>query len=194
MDAGTHLADFQHRLYRTRPGVQQTPPVLRAKLLERVAHLQGKVMWDVGAGSGSIAIEWKLYRPCAEVFAIERFDERCFDIYKNAEQFGADINIINQFAEKEILDILPPPDLIYHGCPGECAEDLYPLLWNYLSPGGCLISNAVSRTGVQRAHAAQARYGGEITVIDAFDLIRHQWMAYKPGIEITTGQLDGNAS
>jgi len=180
MEASAELTDFQRRLYLTRPGVQQTPPVLRGLLMARLAHLDGNVMWDIGAGSGSIAIEWKLHRPDAQVFAVERFESRCFDIYRNAREHDAEIFIVNKFAEKEVLDILPQPDLIYHGCPGESENDLYPMLWDYLSPGGWIVSNAVSSTGVARAHEALKTYGGTITVFDAFGLVRHQWLAQKP--------------
>lgn len=182
MQASVEFRKFQQRQYITRPGVQQTPPVLRALLMQRLAHLPGEVMWDIGAGSGSIAIEWKLHRPQSQVFAVESVEARCFDIYRNARQFGAELYIVNRFAERDVLDILPRPDLIYHGCPGECGdEDLYPVLWDYLAPGGWIISNAVSSRGVERAYRAQRDHGGEITVLDAFGLVRHQWLAQKNG-------------
>lgn len=180
METSAELLEFQRRTYLTRPGVQQTPPVLRGLLMEKLAHLDGNVMWDIGAGSGSIAIEWKLYKPDARVFALERYEDRCFDIYRNAKEHEAEVHIINRYAEPAVLDILPQPDLIYHGCPGESASDLYPMLWDYLAPGGCMVSNAVSAIGVQRVNNALEAYGGAITIYDAFGLVRHQWIAHKP--------------
>lgn len=164
--------------YRTRPGVQLTPPLLRHHILQQLAHVPGSVMWDVGAGSGAIAIEWKIARPDARVIAIEHDIERCEDIAYNAFVRKVHVDILHADGAAMPAE-LPRPDMIWHGCPGESGIDLFPDLWERLLPLGWMASNAVSAMGVERMQSARARYGGLVTVHAGYDPARHFWVVQK---------------
>lgn len=164
--------------FRTRPGVQLTPAALRRCILQRLQAVPGTVMWDVGAGSGALAIEWKIARPHARVIAIECHEQRCEDIAFNAFVRRVQVDIVHADAAS-LPAALPRPDMIWHGCPGESENDLFPALWEYLLPRGCMATNAVSARGVARMLAAQASYGGVCQVHSEYAPPRHFWMAGK---------------
>lgn len=164
--------------YRTRPGVQLTPPLLRRDILQQLEQVPGSVMWDVGAGSGAMAIEWKIARPQARVIAIEHDIERCEDIAYNAFVRKVHVDILH--ADGAALPAaLPRPDMVWHGCPGESGIDLFPGLWERLLPHGWMATNAVSALGVERMQSARERYGGRVTVHAGYEPARHFWMARK---------------
>ncbi|WP_432241404.1 hypothetical protein [Herbaspirillum robiniae] len=166
------------RRYLSRFGAQQTPVRLRQTIMALLDGVPGEVMWDVGAGSGSIAIEWKIARPGSRVFAIERYEDRCEDIAYNAFAHGVHIDILRSELEGA-PGILPAPDLIWLGCPGESEIDLFAPLWAQLLPGGWMACNAVSTRGIERMRRAQQRFGGTLALHADYDLPRELWIACK---------------
>jgi precorrin-6Y C5,15-methyltransferase (decarboxylating) len=172
---------------------QLTKRQIRAATLAALAPLWGETLWDVGAGCGSVAIEWLRAGENVSAVAIERDPERVAMIARNAAALGVpDLHIVNGDAPQALAG-LAAPDAIFVG--GGIAEpDLLPALWQALRPGGRLVANVISVEGERAALDGQARHGGSLTrltVSRAESLgSRHvwrpliavtQWTAVKPG-------------
>lgn len=166
------------RRYLSRFGAQQTPARLRQEIMVQMDGAAGDVMWDVGAGSGAIAIEWKIARPGSRVFAIERYEDRCEDIAYNAFAYGVHVDILRSELD-DAPKILPAPDMIWLGCPGESEIDLFAPLWSQLLPGGWMACNAVSARGVERMRRAHQCFGGTLALHSDYDPPRELWIARK---------------
>jgi precorrin-6B C5,15-methyltransferase / cobalt-precorrin-6B C5,C15-methyltransferase len=141
---------------------QLTKREVRAATLAALAPLAGENLWDVGAGCGSIAIEWlRAGEGCAAV-AVERDPARAAMIARNAAALGVPgLRVIIGKAPEALVD-LAPPDAIFIGG-GINTPDLLPAMWAALQPGGRLVANVVSIEGEVRLFEWQARYGGSLT-------------------------------
>jgi len=143
---------------------QLTKREVRAMTLARLAPLCGETLWDIGAGCGSIAIEWLRAAPGGAAIAVERNDSRAAMIARNAALLGVPGLRIVAGSAAAALAGLPPPDAIFVGGgigdPGLLAE-----LWTTLRPGGRLVANVVSTEGERTVLDWQARHGGELTRI-----------------------------
>jgi precorrin-6Y C5,15-methyltransferase (decarboxylating) len=141
---------------------QLTKREVRAVTLAALAPLPGQTLWDVGAGCGSIAIEWLRAGEGRSAVAIERRSARAAVIARNAARLGVPGVHIVAGTAPEALDGLPVPDAIFAG--GGIAEPgLLPLLWTRLRPGGRLVANVVTAEGEARLFDWHTRYGGELT-------------------------------
>jgi precorrin-6Y C5,15-methyltransferase (decarboxylating) len=122
---------------------QITKREIRAMSLSALAPRQGEVLWDIGAGSGSIGIEWMLRHPSNRAFAIEPKAERAARVLRNAVSLGVpDIEVLEGTAP-EMLVGLPVPDAIFIGGGGTDAG-VFDAAWSALRPGGRLVMNAVT--------------------------------------------------
>ena len=141
---------------------QITKREIRAASLAALAPLPGELLWDVGAGSGSIAIEWLRTSRAARAIAIERDAMRSAVIARNAAALGVpDLRIV-QGAAPAALAGLPAPDAIFLG--GSVGDGvLWETLWRALKPGGRLVANAVTVEGEAQLGRWHARHGGELT-------------------------------
>jgi len=147
---------------------QLTKREVRAVTLAQLAPVAGETLWDIGAGSGSVAIEWLRAIEGGSAVAVERNHERAVIIARNAAALGVpELRIIADAAPQALAKIPPeiaPPDAIFVG--GGIGEaGLLPALWAALRPGGRLVANVVSIEGERAILAWQARYGGELTRI-----------------------------
>jgi precorrin-6Y C5,15-methyltransferase (decarboxylating) len=147
---------------------QLTKREIRAITLARLAPLPGGTMWDIGAGCGSIAIEWLRATQGGAAIAVERNPERAAIIARNAAALGVPgLQIIADAAPQALAKIpreLAEPDAIFAG--GGIGEaGLIPALWAALRPGGRLVANVVSLEGERAILDWQARQGGELTRI-----------------------------
>jgi precorrin-6B C5,15-methyltransferase / cobalt-precorrin-6B C5,C15-methyltransferase len=134
---------------------------VRAATLARLAPLPGQCLWDVGAGSGSVAIEWLRAARRNRAFAIERDATRCALIAENAEQLGTpELEVVHASAPDCLTD-LPAPDAVFVGG-GITTPRLLDRCWQALAAGGRLVANVVSLEGEQALLAWQARHGGEL--------------------------------
>lgn len=143
---------------------QITKRPIRALTLSALAPKFGEHLWDLGAGSGSIAIEWLLSHPSVQATAVEVHPERAARAAENALTFGVDrLNVVTG-QSLDVLADLPIPDVVFVG--GGLSQELLDALW-IIMPIGCrFVTNAVtleSEAIVAQAHAAK---GGELMRIE----------------------------
>jgi precorrin-6Y C5,15-methyltransferase (decarboxylating) len=143
---------------------QLTKREVRAATVAALAPTPGQRLWDVGAGCGSIAIEWLRCHRTLAATAIEREPERCAMILDNAGALGVpDLEIVEGHAP-ECLGSLPPPDAVFVGG-GLATPGLIERCWQALTPGGRFVANAVTLEGEARLLALRDEFGGELTRI-----------------------------
>jgi precorrin-6B C5,15-methyltransferase / cobalt-precorrin-6B C5,C15-methyltransferase len=140
---------------------QLTKRDVRAITLAALAPWAGARLWDVGAGSGSIGIEWMLAHPACQAVAIERDGGRCERIRRNARQLGVPRLEIAQGEAPAALAALAAPDAVFIGGGGSDPA-LLEACWNALPVGGRLVINAVALATQARLLAAYERRGGEL--------------------------------
>jgi len=143
---------------------QLTKREVRAATLAALAPLPGETLWDVGAGCGSIAIEWLRGGAGRSAIAIERVAGRAAVIARNANALGVpELRIVSGDAPAA-LDGLPVPDAIFVGG-GSSAPGLLPRLWMGLRRGGRLVANVVTAEGEARLLDWHKSCGGTLTRI-----------------------------
>ncbi|MEO9876476.1 MAG: precorrin-6y C5,15-methyltransferase (decarboxylating) subunit CbiE [Anderseniella sp.] len=122
---------------------QITKQPIRAMTLSALAPKPGEVLWDIGAGSGSIAIEWLLAAPGTRAWALESDTARAGRIHCNGERFGLEhrLNVIETTAP-DGLHNLPPADAVMVS--GGASEALFEALWTILPVGCRIVANAVT--------------------------------------------------
>ena len=141
---------------------QITKRETRAMTISALAPRRGDLLWDVGAGSGSISIEWMLADPANRAIAIEHNPERAARIGRNALALGVPALRVVEGRAPEALNGLATPQAIFVGG-GATAPGA---LWSYLdalAPGGRLVVNAVTLETQSELIAAYKRWGGELT-------------------------------
>ena len=141
---------------------QLTKREIRAATLAALAPLPGETLWDVGAGCGSIAIEWLRADDQLSAIAVERDAARVAIIARNAAALGVPRLAIVHGSAPDVLAGLGAPDVIFVG--GGLADPaLLPSLWAALRPGGRLVANVISTEGERALLDWQARHGGNLT-------------------------------
>lgn len=144
---------------------QLTKRDVRAITVSALAPRQGELLWDVGLGAGSIAIEWLLRHPSLEAIGIEEGAERVARAARNAAALGTpDLRIVQGHAP-EALAGLPAPDAAFIGG-GLGDAGLFEAVWSALKPGGRLVANAVSLGSEARLIELFQRHGGELTRLE----------------------------
>ncbi len=143
---------------------QLTKRETRAATLAALAPLPGETLWDVGAGCGSIAIEWLRAGEGRQAIAVERSPVRAALIARNAAALGVPALRIVAGTAPAALDGLPPPAAVFVG--GGIGEPgLLPSLWAALPPAGRLVANVVTTEGEAALLDWHARHGGALTRI-----------------------------
>jgi precorrin-6Y C5,15-methyltransferase (decarboxylating) len=143
---------------------QLTKREIRAMSLSALAPLRGELLWDIGAGSGSVAIEWMLRHPSMRATAVEANGDRAERIGRNATALGVPGLKVVQGAAPEALAGLPAPDAVFVGGGGSEAGVMDAAV-DALKPGGRLVANAVTLEMEAVLIARQATLGGELTRI-----------------------------
>ena len=142
---------------------QITKRPMRALTLSALAPRPGQVLWDIGAGSGSISIEWCLAGGSA--FAIETRADRAANIRTNAAAFGVANNLtIIEGAAPAAFAKLPTPNAVFVG--GGNAQSLLDALWAMIPAGTRLVANAVTLETESLLLAEQSKHGGELIRIE----------------------------
>jgi precorrin-6Y C5,15-methyltransferase (decarboxylating) len=143
---------------------QLTKRDLRASALTRLMPAPGQVLWDVGAGAGSVGIEWMRAHPSCLTFAVESDPERAARIARNAHAHGVpDLQLVVGRAP-DALEGLPAPDAIFIGG-GATREGVLDTCLNALKPGGRLVVHGVTLETETLLATAYADHGGELTRI-----------------------------
>jgi len=148
---------------------QLTKREVRATTLARLAPYPGARLWDVGAGCGSVAIEWMRAARYATAIAFERDPTRREMIARNTRALGTPgLAIVGGDAPASLAG-QPAPDAVFLG--GDVANAaLFEACWAALRPAGRLVANAVTLDGEQALFARQAELGGELVRIDVATL------------------------
>ncbi|WP_043622871.1 bifunctional cobalt-precorrin-7 (C(5))-methyltransferase/cobalt-precorrin-6B (C(15))-methyltransferase [Nonomuraea candida] len=140
---------------------QLTKREVRAVTLSRLAPLPGELLWDVGAGAGSVAIEWmRSHASCAAV-AVEHRADRAAALRRNADRLGVPSLRVVEGRAPAALEGLPEPDAVFVGG-GVTAPGLLDRCWERLRPGGRLVVNAVTLESEALVGQWYGRLGGEL--------------------------------
>ena len=140
---------------------QLTKREVRAITLSALAPTPGQLLWDVGAGCGSIGIEWMRSHSRCRAIAIEQNSTRLQYIADNAAALGTpNLQIIAGKAPAALKD-LPQPDAIFIGG-GATAEGLFEVCWEALPSGGRFVANAVTVESEQKLLQWHNQVGGEL--------------------------------
>ncbi len=122
---------------------QLTKRDVRASALARLAPVPGQLLWDVGAGAGSIAIEWARTHPRCAAVAVERDPVRAERIGRNARSLGVPrLRVVRGSAPSALAD-LPAPDAVFIGG-GAGGAGVIQSCWQALGPAGRLVVHAVT--------------------------------------------------
>jgi precorrin-6Y C5,15-methyltransferase (decarboxylating) len=128
-----------------------TKSEIRAIVLSKLRLLKDHVLWDLGAGSGSISIEASLLLPLGKVFAVEKKPERIQQIETNKDRFGVKNLEIVQAELPDGLEALARPDRIFIGGGGRDLEVIIHAAAAFLKPHGLVVVNTVLVQNIQTA-------------------------------------------
>jgi precorrin-6Y C5,15-methyltransferase (decarboxylating) len=143
---------------------QITKREIRALTLSSLAPCHGQLLWDIGAGAGSVSIEWMLADPMMRAIAVEQNTERSARIRRNAAAFGVPGLEIIETAAPEALVSLPAPDAVFIGG-GASDTDVLDTAARALRSRGRLVVNAVTVKTEALLLARHGAFGGELTRI-----------------------------
>jgi precorrin-6Y C5,15-methyltransferase (decarboxylating) len=120
-----------------------------------------QLLWDIGAGCGSVAIEWMRSTRGCEAIAIEQDTDRINMIAANADQLGAPRLKIVAGEAPDALKGLPKPHAVFIGG-GVGVAGLFETAWEALRSGGRLVVNVISIEGEMHLYDSQEKHGGEL--------------------------------
>jgi precorrin-6Y C5,15-methyltransferase (decarboxylating) len=140
---------------------QLTKREVRAVTLSALEPRHGELLWDVGLGAGSIAIEWLLRHPSLSAIGVEARSDRADRAVRNAAGLGVpELNIV-QGRAPEALAGLARPDAAFIGG-GMMDDGVFEAVWAALKPRGRLVANAVSLETEARLAEYFQRFGGDL--------------------------------
>jgi precorrin-6Y C5,15-methyltransferase (decarboxylating) len=140
---------------------QITKREIRAVTLSSLAPCRGELLWDIGAGSGSVAIEWMLADPTMRAIAIEARVDRAARIARNAAALGVPGLEVIEGTAPAALDRLPMPDAIFIGG-GASNAGVLDVAARALRPGGRFVVNAVTLQTEALLLGRHSAFGGEL--------------------------------
>jgi precorrin-6Y C5,15-methyltransferase (decarboxylating) len=143
---------------------QLTKREVRAATLARLAPLPGEQLWDVGAGTGTIGIEWMRSHPSCSCISFEEREDRAARISTNANKLGVPGLKVIRGSVPATFDGLQSPDAIFIGG-GIGRDGLFQACWDKLSKDGRIVANAVTIEGEAAVATWQRLYGGELVRI-----------------------------
>ncbi|MTD45749.1 precorrin-6y C5,15-methyltransferase (decarboxylating) subunit CbiE [Conexibacter sp. W3-3-2] len=172
---------------------QLTKRDVRAITLAALAPVPHALLWDVGAGSGSVGIEWCRAEPTARALGFEPDPVRAARARENARTLGVPDRVeIREGRAPDALAQAPGPDAVFVGGAVSVPRVL-DAAWSALAPGGRLVANAVTVESEQAVIAARAAHGGRLVriqlahadAVGAFTAMRPalpitQWAVRKP--------------
>ena len=134
---------------------------IRAICLARLAAVPGQRMWDIGAGSGSIGIEWMRAHKSCRAVAVEAVEERAERIARNATRLGVPYLRVVRGEAPDVLSRLAKPDAVFIGG-GLTTPLLVEACWEALPLGGRLVAAAYREDSDAVLRAWHARVGGDL--------------------------------
>ncbi|QNG18764.1 precorrin-6y C5,15-methyltransferase (decarboxylating) subunit CbiE [Rhodococcus triatomae] len=140
---------------------QMTKQEIRALTLCALAPTPGEVLWDVGGGSGTIAIEWMRTDPRCRAVTFERDPLRQVQIGQNAGRLGVPDLRVRGAAPDDFPDVAGTPDAVFLGG-GLTQEGLFDACWERLLPGGRLVANAVTAESEAAVLSWFRTFGGDV--------------------------------
>ena len=143
---------------------QITKRPIRALALSALAPRAGELLWDLGAGSGSVGIEWLLSHPRNRAVGVERDPARAARARANARSLGVAHFDIREGAALELLPGLPTPDAVFIG--GGLDGALLDAVWAGLPAGTRIVAHGVTLETESLLAGAQARLGGTLLRIE----------------------------
>jgi precorrin-6Y C5,15-methyltransferase (decarboxylating) len=164
---------------------QLTKREIRAVTLSSLAPRHGELLWDVGLGAGSIAIEWLLRHPSLGAIGIEARSDRADRAARNAAALGAPELKIVQGRAPEALEGLARPDAVFVGG-GMMDDGVFEAVWAALKPRGRLVANAVSLATEARLADYFHRFGGDLVRLQVARADRVGTMfGWRPAMPVT---------
>ena len=165
---------------------QITKRPIRALTLSTLAPRGGEVMWDLGAGSGSVSIEFLLAAPGSVAHAVEVDLVRAERARGNADSFGLGHRWhLHQGKALDVLAHLPDPDVVFVG--GGADVVLVSALWARLPMGARLMMNAVTLESEALLYACHAQHGGDLWRYDVAQAAplggKQGWQAARPVVQ-----------
>ncbi|MFF1699409.1 precorrin-6y C5,15-methyltransferase (decarboxylating) subunit CbiE [Streptomyces sp. NPDC058257] len=140
---------------------QLTKRHVRAATLGVLAPAPGELLWDIGGGSGSVAIEWMRTHPSCRAVTVERDPARARRIERNAAHLGVPaLRVITGRAPDSLAE-LPTPDAVFIGG-GLTAPGLLDACWEALPVGGRLVANTVTLESEALLAERYRRHGGDL--------------------------------
>jgi precorrin-6Y C5,15-methyltransferase (decarboxylating) len=186
-----------HAAYGTTPGLptsafehdgQVTKSEVRAAALAALRPMPGQLLWDLGAGAGSVGIEWARGAQRARTIAVERNPERVERIRRNAAALGVpQLEVVQAGTDLVTTPAhgLPRPDAVFVG--GGASKQVIAAAWEALRPYGRLVVHAVTVETEALVIAAFREHGGELrrlTVERAEPLGAHlSWTPARPVVQ-----------
>ena len=163
---------------------QITRRCVRALTLMALEPRRDLTLWDIGAGSGSVSVEWCLAG--GRAVAVEPRADRCANIAANIAQFGLEGRmVLSQGRVPDALTGLPPPEAVFVG--GGLTAVTFAAIWSGLPTGTRLVTNAVTLETESLLMSLQAVHGGDLLRIDlasAAPLGRMRgWTAQRPVVQ-----------
>jgi len=188
---------IEDRYFRTDRGEGRgmiTKREVRLQILSLLQPAAGEVIWDIGAGCGSVAVELAYWTPQAQVYAIEHHQDRLNCLDANRERFGVASNLIviagrAEQAQTGVLSELPRPDKVFIGGSGGELPALLASCWQDLPEGGVLVASAVmerTRSNLLQFMEAHPELQSETlqVMINRGESLAGQ-LCYKPAIPVT---------
>jgi precorrin-6Y C5,15-methyltransferase (decarboxylating) len=162
---------------------QLTKREIRATALSALGPLHGELLWDIGAGCGSVAIEWLRHDRSQRAIAIERDADRAAMIRDNAASLGTPNLQLVEGEAPDVLGNLPHPDAVFIGGGGGRPR-MIDTAWAALRPGGRLVAHAVTVESELAIFAGFHAHGGEVTRLSVARLepvsAYHGWKPLMP--------------
>jgi precorrin-6Y C5,15-methyltransferase (decarboxylating) len=164
---------------------QLTKREIRAVTLSSLQPLRGQLLWDIGLGAGSVAIEWLLQHPSLRAIGIEANADRAGRAARNAAALGAPELEIVQGRAPQALAGLAWPDAVFIGG-GMMDAGVFEAAWSALKPGGRLVANAVSLETEARLAGHFQQFGGDLVRLQVARTDRVGAMSgWRPAMPVT---------
>jgi precorrin-6Y C5,15-methyltransferase (decarboxylating) len=164
---------------------QLTKREVRAVTLSSLQPLLGQLLWDIGLGAGSVAIEWLLRHPSLRAIGIEARSDRAGRAARNAAALGVPELEIVQGRAPEALAGLTRPDAVFIGG-GMMDDGVFNAAWSALKSGGRLVANAVSLETEARLAGYFQHFGGDLVRLQVARADRVGGMSgWRPAMPVT---------